>query len=896
MGTNIAEKFRKDYQPYPFDLKQVSLDFDFQKDHCIVKSKLDFNKKSEIERNELNDLILNGGELELLSISLDRVALTPESYRLVDGLLTISDVPANFVLEITTKIYPAKNTSLNGLYQSNHKYCTQCEAEGFRNITYFPDRPDVLTRYEVTIEAEQEGYPYLLSNGELLEQKALDNGRHMARWADPHPKPSYLFALVAGDFDLLQDDFETRSGKPVQLEIYVDKGKLDQCHFAMESLKKSMRWDEQTYGLEYDLNRYMIVAVGDFNMGAMENKGLNVFNTAYVLANDKTATDTDFEGVEAVIGHEYFHNWTGNRVTCQDWFQLSLKEGLTVFREQQFSGDMNSEAIQRIDDVKTLRAFQFPEDAGPMAHPIRPDSYIEMNNFYTHTVYIKGAEVIRMMETILGKAVFNQGVRHYLKKHDGQAVTCEDFVVAMEEVSGKDLKQFRNWYSQAGTPELNLHGQWLADENQFVLEIDQHCPPTPGQSYKNGFYIPLRMALIGADGKALSIDIAESDVEYDIVNQGREIVVMVNKSHQRLVFEQLDAMPTPSLLRGFSAPVKLSYPFNTEQRLQLISDDTDPYVKWQANQELVKYVVDNCLNIQAKNEAITADIVDELVRSRLAIIADDSIDPAFKALQLELPPLSSLMENWSPIPIAELIASWPVIKQHVSHAIKEPLNLLCERCDKELANENIERQDASKWRRLLCTAMAILANTHDDEVYEKAVGYYTSSSSMTIKQAMLCIIHHHFTDRSEPWLSDFYDNWQDEQLVLDKWFAIQATHAGEDAYDNVLELLNHADFTLTNPNRVRSVVGRFVLANPAQFHHESGRGYELLGKYVIKLNKKNPQLASRLCSGFNGWRHLNCEHRQEMIKKQLEKILAVENVSADVFEIANKALSLSGND
>ena len=887
---SITEKYRKDYKPYPFDVKSIHLDFDFHNQHCDVTSSIEFRRKDDANKDE--PLFLNGEELELLSISLDNVILTTSAYRTSESGLVISDVPDKFTLDIQNRIYPAKNTSLNGLYQSNHKYCTQCEAEGFRRITYFPDRPDVLTKYSVTIEAKQEGFPYLLSNGELTSSESLDNGRHKANWHDPHPKPSYLFALVAGDFDLLEDQYTTRSGRAVDLQIYVDKGKLNQCHFAMESLIKSMRWDEQKYALEYDLNRYMIVAVGDFNMGAMENKGLNVFNTAYVLANDKTATDADFAGVEAVIGHEYFHNWTGNRVTCRDWFQLSLKEGLTVFREQQFSGDMNSESIQRIDDVKTLRTFQFPEDAGPMAHPIRPDSYIEMNNFYTHTVYIKGAEVIRMLETIIGKRTFNQGVRHYLKKHDGQAVTCEDFVVAMEEVSGKDLTNFRHWYSQSGTPAVEVTGVYAEETGLFTLEFEQSCPSTPGQVHKLPFYIPVTLGLLDSNGETveLSIDSEHTNVLFDLNAKMSEITVFLDAPHQKISFKGLTKEPTPSLLRGFSAPVKLDYDYTSEQRLQLISSDSDPYVKWQANQELVKTVVDNILKSH-DSDAIDHSAIEVILTSRRAIMADQSIDPAFKALQLELPSLLEISETYLPIPIQQLSDIWPEFKRRIATALLPELTFLADDCQQQLANPELSKSDAAQWRRLLVSTLMLAAASGDAAIHAKAEKLYHSEQSMTIKQGMLSLIHHNYTAQSDDILQHFYHAWQDEDLVIDKWFAIQSTLSSDDIFERMQALTSHADFNLNNPNKVRSVLMRFAMANPSKFHDESGLGYELISRYVVKLNKINPQVAARLCGAFNGWRKLECESRKKMIKKSLEFILSHENTSPDVYEIANKALA-----
>lgn len=889
-NSNIQEKFRKDYKPYPFELNSVDLQFDFDVKSCLVTSQLEFSKKPDAEANQ--DLVLDGQELELVSLALGGVKLSRSSYREVDNQLIIPDVPNEFTLSVQVKIKPHKNTSLNGLYLSNHKYCTQCEAEGFRRITYYPDRPDVLSRFTTRIEAEKKEFPYLLSNGELIEHGALDDGRHFAKWVDPHPKPSYLFALVAGDFDLLQDSYETTSGNKVALEIYVDKGKIDQCDFAMRSLIESMRWDEQTYGLEYDLNRYMIVAVGDFNMGAMENKGLNVFNTAYVLANDKTATDTDFQGVEAVIGHEYFHNYTGNRVTCRDWFQLSLKEGLTVFREQQFSGDMNSESIQRIDDVKTLRAFQFPEDAGPMSHPIRPDSYIEMNNFYTHTVYIKGAEVIRMMETILGPQKFNEGVRHYLQKHDGQAVTCEDFVIAMEDVSNKDLSQFRLWYSQAGTPELNIRHSLNNERGRWQLEIEQSCAPTPGQPNKASFYIPLKLSVFDENGQALPLYELRSkdDVHIDISEDGKEAVVLLSEQRHVLYLDNIYTPLVPSLLRGFSAPVNLSYPFQLDECLHLLAHDDDPYVCWQTNQQIIKSVVDKLLSSPDRDQQTLDKLIEPLVASRKVFLEKGIEDPAFFALQLELPSLSYLMESYRPIPIADLLEIWPMIQASVSNALQTELVDALDVAQAQMKKNITDRQWQSSWRRFFTTVCQLMAYSKSIPVLQQICDFYAQFNNMTIRQRLLCVITHYYPEHSKNYLEDFYDAWQDEELVIDKWFSFQATQGDDSCYEQMLELLEHPDFSMTNPNKVRSLIGAFARSNPTQFHHETGRGYAFVAKQVIKLNKTNPQLAARTCGAFNGWRSLECKQRQKLIKAQLKKILETENLSADVFEIANKAL------
>jgi len=632
-------KYRSDYKSPDYLIESANLTFNLKDKNTIVSSKLAFIRNPEENHDgEESTLILDGENLKLLELKLDSVSLPRASYQADDKHLTITELPDAFTLEIVTEINPAKNTSLQGLYKSGNKYCTQCEAEGFRNITYYLDRPDVMATFTTRVEADRDKFPYLLSNGNLLDSGELEDDRHFAIWHDPFPKPCYLFALVAGDFDLLQDSFKTASGRDVALEIYVDKGKLNQCHYAMESLKNAMKWDEDIYGLEYDLDTYMIVAVSDFNMGAMENKGLNVFNTCYVLANEKTATDADFEGVESVIAHEYFHNWTGNRVTCRDWFQLSLKEGLTVFRDQEFSSDMNSRAVKRVEDARMIRIQQFAEDAGPMAHPIRPDSYIEMNNFYTSTVYIKGAEVIRMMHTLLGEEGFQLGMKLYFQRHDGQAVTCEDFVKSMEDANDVDFGLFRNWYHQAGTPEIEIESQWDPDNKSYSLVINQECPATPGQTHKELFYIPLKLALFNNDGDMVPLNLEQDYMEkkgiIQLPDSDCEIILALNKRQQSVTFHGLESEPVPSFLRGFSAPVKLEYAYSDEQLSLLLANDTDSYTNWDAGQLLTTRVILKLTEALQEEQALFEP--DILAESFSALLDKEQFDPNLLAMNLKV--------------------------------------------------------------------------------------------------------------------------------------------------------------------------------------------------------------------------------------------------------------------
>jgi len=881
------EQFRKNYTKPSYLVNTIVLNFNLLDDKTIVKSTMAIKKNTALTSKENASLMLNGENIKLLSIKLDSIFLPRKSYSVDDDILTINDLPDRFDLEIITEIEPSKNTTLEGLYKSSGKYCTQCEAEGFRKITYFPDRPDVMTLFTTTIEADKTSFPYLLSNGNLIDSGNLDNNRHFATWHDPFPKPCYLFALVAGNFDLLEDSFITSSNKTVALKIYVEKGKKDQTLYAMESLKKAMKWDQDTYNLEYDLDTYMIVAVSDFNMGAMENKGLNVFNTCYVLANENTATDADFEGVESVIGHEYFHNWTGNRVTCRDWFQLSLKEGLTVFRDQEFSSDMNSRAVKRVEDAQMIKTIQFAEDAGPMAHPIRPDSYIEMNNFYTSTVYNKGAEVIRMFETLLGKVGFQAGMKLYFERHDGQAVTCEDFIKAMEDSNSTDLTLFRNWYHQAGTPEISITKNWEQLTEKLSMTIKQSCPATPGQLYKEPFLIPFKLALLSETGEMCDIQVEQSNqpLEFDLADSGKEITIKLTEYTQTFVFTGLSSNPIPSLLRGFSAPVKLDYQYTQAELAILLAYDNDSYANWEAGQSLMIEAIKEMTEAVKNTEhifisTVVLDAFDRILSTKV----DD--DPSLLALSLKVPSLGYLVEQFQLVPFDELVTAYNYFNQYLADHLKDKLVSTY-----HLAADNTSKNssDAVGWRRLQNSCLVLLDRSSDQSLSNLAQQQFDTAKGMTNSLAALKVIIHGLSNQKESALETFHQRWQDEELVLDKWFAVQATNPSDSVIDDIINLFEHADFQLSNPNKIRALVGSFARNNLQNFHRADGAGYKLVAEVIVKLNKINPQIAARLTASFNRWKHFD-DNRRLLMQQQLQRLVELDDVSPDVYEIASKAL------
>ncbi len=862
--------YRKDYLAPVYLIDEIYLDFRLSEEDCVVKVKTIFRKNPDFEMNS-RDIFLNGQELELLTIAVNGAELASDQYRLAKDGLTLLQMPEEFVLEISTRIFPDKNTALEGLYRSSGNFCTQCEAEGFRKITYYLDRPDVMARFTTRIEADKNSCPVLLSNGNLVEEGDLAEGRHFAVWEDPFPKPCYLFALVSGDLVFLQDTFVTKSGRNIDLRIYVQARNRDKCNHAMISLKKSMQWDEEVFGLEYDLNVFMIVAVDDFNMGAMENKGLNVFNSKYVLASQETATDQDYLGIEGVIGHEYFHNWTGNRVTCRDWFQLSLKEGLTVFRDQEFSSDMNSRAVQRIEDVRVLRSFQFREDGGPMAHPVRPDSYVEINNFYTVTVYNKGAEVIRMMHTLLGAENFRKGMDLYFKRHDGQAVTCDDFAAAMASASGVDLNQFKLWYSQSGTPELEVEEEWDENTKEYRLNITQSCLPTPGQENKQPFHIPLAFGLLDSTGK-----------DMDTVQNMLEL----RAEEESYVFKDLPEKPVLSLLRGFSAPVKVKSRQGRKQIAFLMANDSDPFNRWDAAFRLSESIILEITTMLQKGEQ---PVVDPLFVDGVKQILDDTkSDKSLLGMALTLPEENYLAQQMKMIDPDNLHRAREFVRQELASTFQRELRKVWE--DNRDSGKYQLTPEAMGRRRLknICLSYLMAGRSPDGSDLEMVLKQYHDGSNMTDVMAVLAALSHCDIPERQELLDDFYGKWKADVLVMDKWLILQATSSLPTTLDSVQELMNHPAFSMSNPNKVRSLIGAFG-SNHVCFHNKNGDGYRFLATQILTLDAGNPQIASRLTTPFAAWKRYD-DARQELMKEQLERILSNKELSGDVYEMVKRSL------
>ena len=870
---------REDYRIPDFLIDEVDLDFDLRDDGTTVRSRL-MVRRNPAARDGSAPLSLDGEELGLTSVAIDGKPLGPDRYRLEAERLVIDKVPDRFELAVTTEIQPHKNTALSGLYISGGNYCTQCEAEGFRRITFFADRPDVMARYTTRIAADKARYPVLLANGNPDGAGDLPGGRHWARWVDPFPKPSYLFALVAGDLKALEDRFTTRSGREVTLRIFVRAEDLEKCGHAMASLKKAMRWDEELYGREYDLDLFMIVAVSDFNFGAMENKGLNIFNTKYVLAKPETATDADYLAIEGVVAHEYFHNWTGNRITCRDWFQLSLKEGLTVFRDQEFSSDMNSRAVKRIADVRRLRAAQFPEDAGPTAHPVRPDSYIAIDNFYTPTVYEKGAEVIRMMHTLLGADRFRAGMDLYFERHDGQAVTCEDFVKAMEDASGVDLGQFRLWYAQAGTPEIELEERWDEAARALELVFRQKIPPTPGQPDKKPMVIPLALGLLDRTGGELPARLHGE-------NEGREgtRVLPLRRSEERVRLDGLAERPAVSLLRGFSAPVRVKAP-SRERLAFLFAHDTDPFARWEAGQQLAASLL---LEMAAGWQSGEASALDPaFIEAVGRTLSDPKLDPAFRAEAISLPSEAFLADQMEVADPEAVFMAREQARRAIASALSDQL-LAAYEANREQGAYSIE--PAAMGRRALKNAALsyLAAPGGNARGLALAASQYRQGGNMTDVLAALSLL----ADREEPEreaaFAEFYERWRDEALVIDKWFALQAVSRLPDTLARVRALLQHPAFTYATPNRVYALIANFASSNPVRFHAADGSGYRFLADQVLVLDPRNPQVASRIVTPLGRWRR-QARERQELMKTELQRILASPQISKQTYEIASKAL------
>ncbi|WP_308032568.1 aminopeptidase N [Neisseria cinerea] len=861
-------RYLKDYQTPAYRILETDLHFDIAEPQTVVKSRL------TVEPQRVGEPLVLDGSAKLLSVKINGVAA---DYMLEGETLTIADVPSErFTVEVETEILPAENKSLMGLYASGGNLFTQCEPEGFRKITFYIDRPDVMSKFTTTIVADKKRYPVLLSNGNKIDGGEFSDDRHWVKWEDPFAKPSYLFALVAGDLAVTEDRFTTMSGRNVKIEFYTTEADKPKVGFAVESLKNAMKWDETRFGLEYDLDIFMVVAVGDFNMGAMENKGLNIFNTKFVLADSRTATDTDFEGIESVVGHEYFHNWTGNRVTCRDWFQLSLKEGLTVFRDQEFSGDRASRAVRRIENIRLLRQHQFPEDAGPTAHPVRPASYEEMNNFYTMTVYEKGAEVVRMYHTLLGEEGFQKGMKLYFQCHDGQAVTCDDFRAAMADANGINLDQFALWYSQAGTPVLEAEGR--LKNNVFELTIKQTVPPTPDMADKQPMMIPVKVGLLNRNGETVAFDYQGK--------RATEAVLLLTEAEQTFQFEGVTETVVPSLLRGFSAPVHLNYPYSDDDLLLLLAHDSDAFTRWEAAQTLYRRAV--AANLAALSDGVELPKHEKLLAAVEKVISDDLLDNAFKALLLGVPSEAELWDGAENIdPLRYHQAREALLDTLAAHFLPKWHELNRQAAKQE--NQSYEYSpEAAGWRTLrnVCRTFVLRADpAHIETVAEK---YAEMAQNMTHEWGILSAVNGNESDTRNRLLAQFADKFSDDALVMDKYFSLIGSSRRSDTLQQLQTALQHPKFSLENPNKARSLIGSFS-RNVPHFHAEDGSGYRFIADKVIEIDRFNPQVAARLVQAFNLCNKLE-PHRKNLVKQELQRIRAQEELSKDVGEIVGKIL------
>ncbi len=887
--------YLSDYQVPDFLIDKTDLDVTLDPAETRVRSCLHMRRNPQ-SLNTSAPLVLDGQDMALQWVKIDNVVLDAADYQVEEEHLVVSKVPDVFVLEAEVLINPEANTSLEGLYKSRTMFCTQCEAEGFRKITYYLDRPDVLSEFTTRVEGDKALCPVLLSNGNLVDSGDLENGNHFAVWHDPFLKPAYLFALVGGDLECVEDAFTTCSGREVVLRIFVEEKDVPKCDHAMLSLKNSMKWDEDVYGREYDLDIYMIVAVDDFNMGAMENKGLNIFNTSCVLAHPSTTTDAGFQRVEAVVAHEYFHNWSGNRVTCRDWFQLSLKEGFTVFRDSQFSADMNSPTVQRVENVSFLRTAQFAEDAGPMAHPVRPASFIEISNFYTLTVYEKGAEVVRMLHTLLGPEAFRKGSDLYFDRHDGEAATIEDFVAAMEDASGRDLTQFTVWYRQAGTPRLTVSDKYDADQGLYTLTIAQNCPDTPEASAaeKSPYHIPIAMGLLGEAGNlvvALEGEVADADT-----TDNTHKVLELTETQQTFSFTGLPEKPVPVLLRDFSAPVKLHYDYTREQLHAIMSRDSDGFSRWDASQKLAVAVIHDAMEAYRKNDGSLSDgdySVDPiLIEAYRAILEDRSLDPAMVALMLQLPSEGYLSEIAGVIEVDAIHFAREYVKSNLAHALSDEFLSAYEACHADEAF-SVDAAAIAK-RSLRNTALTYLVKTGSDVMIQLAHQQWSSATNMTDELSALAAVHNSSASMasslSVDMLERFYQKWNHESLVVNQWITTQATCPLPGGLDRVKSLMQHDAFDMKNPNKVRALIGAFCSANAVNFHVVDGSGYEFLADCIIELNKLNPQVASRQLVPLTKWKRYDTT-RQALMKNALQRILAQDTLSKDVYEVVSKSLA-----
>ncbi len=876
--------YLKDYQAPDYLIDETHLTFELFEDHTLVHAQL-VMRRNPARGAGLPPLELDGQQLELLRASLDDQELQPGEYQLDADSLTVQPKAERFTLDTSVKIHPESNTALEGLYKSGKMFCTQCEAEGFRKITYYLDRPDVMSTFTTTVIAEQHRYPVLLSNGNPIGSGPAEDGRHWATWEDPFMKPAYLFALVAGDLWCVEDSFTRQSGRDVTLRIYVEPENIDKCDHAMVSLKKSMRWDEEVYGREYDLDIFMIVAVNDFNMGAMENKGLNIFNSSCVLARAETATDAAHQRVEGVVAHEYFHNWSGNRVTCRDWFQLSLKEGFTVFRDAEFSADMNSRTVKRIEDVAYLRTHQFAEDAGPMAHPVRPDSFIEISNFYTLTVYEKGAEVVRMVRTLLGADGFRKGSDLYFERHDGQAVTTDDFIKAMEDANGVDFTQFKRWYNQAGTPRLEVSEAYDAAAKTYSLTFRQSCPQTPDKAEKLPFVIPVELGLLDAAGNDLPLQLAG-----EATAQGTSRVLSVTEAEQTFTFQGIQAKPLPSLLRGFSAPVKLSFPYDRDQLMFLMQHDSDGFNRWEAGQQLSVQVLQELIGQHQRGEALKLD--QRLITALGTVLGNESLDPAMVAEMLSLPGEAYLTEISQVADVDAIHAAREFARQQIAEQLFAALWARYQ-ANREVSRSTAYVASAEHFARrsLQNIALSYLMQSGKPQVLQATLEQFEHCDNMTERlTALAVLVNSPFEAERAKALEAFAEHFKDNPLVMDQWFSVQAASTLPGGLARVKALMQHPAFTLKNPNKVRALIGAFAGQNLVNFHAADGSGYRFLADLVIELNALNPQIASRQLAPLTRWRKYD-DARQALMKGELERILASGELSSDVYEVVSKSLA-----
>ena len=876
--------YLKDYQAPEYLIDETHLTFELFEDHTLVHAQL-VMRRNPARGAGLPALVLDGQQLELLSVSLDDIELADDDYQLGDSHLILHPTAGQFVVDTSVRIHPESNTALEGLYKSGGMFCTQCEAEGFRKITYYLDRPDVMSKFTTTVVAEQHSYPILLSNGNPIASGPDEDGRHWATWEDPFMKPAYLFALVAGDLWCVEDTFTTMSDRNVALRIYVEPENIDKCQHAMTSLKKSMRWDEEAYGREYDLDIFMIVAVNDFNMGAMENKGLNIFNSSAVLARAETATDAAHQRVEAIVAHEYFHNWSGNRVTCRDWFQLSLKEGFTVFRDSEFSADMNSRTVKRIQDVAFLRTHQFAEDAGPMAHAVRPDSFIEISNFYTLTVYEKGSEVVRMIHTLLGAEGFRKGSDLYFERHDGQAVTCDDFIKAMEDANGADLSQFKRWYSQAGTPRLAVSEHYDAQHHTYSLSFAQSCPETPDKVEKLPFVIPVELGLLDASGGEIALQLAG-----EAAASGTSRVLSVTEAEQTFTFVGVNEKPLPSLLRGFSAPVKLSFDYSRDQLMFLMQHDSDGFNRWDAGQQLSVQVLQELIGQHQRGEALVMD--QRLIEALRTVLGNDQLDQAMVAEMLSLPGEAYLTEISDVADVEAIHTAREFARKQLADSLFDALWARYQ-ANREVSKATPYVAEAEHFARraLQNIALSYLILSGKPQVLAAALEQFEHSDNMTERlTALAVLVNSPYETEKAAALASFAEQFKDNPLVMDQWFSVQAGSPLPGGLQRVRELMEHPAFTIKNPNKVRALVGAFAGQNLINFHAADGSGYRFLADLVIELNGFNPQIASRQLAPLTRWRKYDAS-RQALMKAELERIRSSGELSSDVFEVVSKSLA-----